>query len=84
MTKPIQPGDLVMVVRGHACILGRVGVVESEVYVESVHCGCGWRMINIGPLVETTWCDGVPVSWLKRIDPPAEHERVETDEKVYV
>ena len=86
MSEPINVGDLVMVVRyPHKCssseaFSGMVFVV-NELDAGGVTCdNCG-EFIN-GPLAGTITYIGIPVRWLKRIDPLSEPEYVPTENEV--
>ena len=90
--RPITVGDLVQVVRGHSCILARVGG-WTFVVVEIVQPrGGGWycehcKTENAGPnepgaarrIGEGAY---LPLSWLKRIPPLAELEGQRTEESI--
>ena len=92
MSEPIKVGDLVMVVLWpHRCInpivpIGKVFVVRA--IVSDAHDGfcrrCGETISNscISAQGATSGNASIPISWLKRIDPLAEPETVETDETV--
>jgi hypothetical protein len=95
VSEPIKVGDLVMVVRGHSCFMDFYGGIPFVVdgllapYGGGHMCKlCG--MLNAGPNeVAATGLSykgkrdvRAPVSWLKRIDPLAEPEHVETNESI--
>lgn len=75
--RPIQKGDLVVVVRGCGCWLGSVFTVDTVIHHEGlVECNCHFSKTGMGPIAinsdpgnGTPWCH--PVSWLLKIDPPA-------------
>jgi hypothetical protein len=85
MNKSISVGDLVQVVRGHACDIGNVGVVQ-EISV------WGWwycpecHACETGEFVAATLrtpISGAPLEWLKRIPPLEELEGQRTEEKIH-
>lgn len=83
--RPIQAGDLVMVVKPLKCCggvksLGKVFRAKMVVTVVTRCKCCG----NMGErtLAATKWGAGIEVSRLIRIDPPALPESVETDREV--
>ena|SRR3990167_7754394 len=85
----IQAGDLVMVVRGHSCVLNKYGGIPMT--VESVHASssgiAGFRCFACTQLIAPEGYAeflmlSIPLSWLKKINPLAEPERVERDEEV--
>lgn len=80
MGEPIAKGDLVMIVRGHACITAMVGGIPFRVTEIIAQKGGGWRCehchrYNIAPddKFAARWEErgNAPLSWLIRIDPPA-------------
>ncbi len=92
MNRPIQVGDLVVLVRGHGCILERhVGRVFTVLGLVAP-VGGGWHC---------TWCHkdsagpneiaarinekpgGIPLSWLKRIPPLSELEGEQSKEELH-
>lgn len=89
--KPISVGDLVMMVRGHECVLARAGgrpfVVTALVHPwgGGWHCGichkdsAGPNEIGAAGLGRG---DGIPISWLKRIPPLDELESEKRDEEI--
>ena len=84
MSEQIKIGDLVMVVRGHACLLARFGGVPFTVTAIHQAVNGGWYC----PKCRTHYAGGdepgaqpdfykkgpagIPLSWLKKIDPPAD------------
>ena len=95
MDRPIQVGDLVMMVRGHACLLQAIGGMPFTVarivppYDGGWHCGkCG--MSYAGPNAPAAFAlinnspQYCPIPWLKRIDPLSEPVSIEhrLEEKV--
>ena len=93
MTEPIKVGDLVMVVRGHACIVARIGGIPFTVLAFMPQIGGGWHcsVCNerdiaqsdlIGARLLRHADHGIPLSWLKRIPPLAELEGEQRKEGV--
>lgn len=89
MEKPISVGDLVMVVRGHACTVSafgglpvRVGEIRAP-YGKSWDCArCGGKKVApTSPYVPHNGA-ALPLPWLKRIPPLDELEDVKRDETV--
>ena len=91
----IEPGDLVMVVRGHPCVLETFGGVPYRVRSihhidEGWHCGrCGQdglaREEKIGANLFGAHQDdnpgtSIPVAWLRKIEPIAEPEAMREKE----
>lgn len=96
MDKPISVGDLVMVVRGHECIVAKIGGVPYTVTAIATQMHGGWycpvcRTEDLGknellgarlsPL-HTNALSGIPLGWLKRIPPAGELEDVKRDEEI--
>jgi hypothetical protein len=95
MSEPIKAGDLVMVVRGHACVLAVIGGIPfaAPAILQSEHCGlwkcrrCAARDIPGGkpyvsmPIQDAKTVD-IPVSWLLKIHPPALDETTDTPEEI--
>ena len=87
--KPIRVGDLVMVVRGHECYAGYTFTVvrADDGRSDGIRCGgCNKFVFDIGPqaFVAGKGDPGnLPVSWLKRIDPPTISEDVPTGEEIH-
>jgi hypothetical protein len=86
MSEPIKVGDLVMVIRWpheHSAPCARVGMVGIVSVIDGqTHCHiCGKvfneRSATLGPMSGL-----IPISWMVKIDPPAEPERVETREEL--
>lgn len=82
MSEPIKAGDLVMVVRWpHRCessnglFSGFIGTVEA--FHPFAHCRCGEFFNEPAARFTGSVRRGVPVSWLKKIDPPAQSETTE-------
>ena len=83
MSEPIKVGDLVMVVRGHKCLLEKWGGVPFTVSALVSPRGGGWKCLhcgkyNAGPdevgaagLIDDL-SSAVPISFLLKIDPPAD------------
>ena len=92
--KPISVGDLVMVVRGHECVVNLKGGIPYRVKGFSMQknggwmCGeCGSKDLAVNDLVAAIlWQvipgNGIPLSWLKRIDPDALTDDVQTKEEL--
>lgn len=84
----IGPGDVVMVIRGHACALGDVFRVGSVVRGQGVEwrCECGWNVISEEPSAMDSDGTGAPLSWLIKINPTGEeleeHDGVDRGETV--
>ena len=91
MDKPIAVGDLVMVVRGHQCAIDLIGGLPFTVLqiVNPVNGGwtcpvCGMRSAGGNePAANRSGKDrvGIPLSWLRRIDPLCEPESVTEEAK---
>lgn len=76
--RPIQVGDLVMVVRG-CCPHNSWGVpwqVKSTVMAFNAHCIVCGKPIN--EQAHALGAFAAPVTWLKRIDPPATGDSLPT------
>ena len=89
MSRPIQIGDLVMLVRWpHACFgKGRRTIFVVEGISSNVVCPKCRAVFheNCATYYVDAWDGGfraVPFSWLKRIDPPSQDESVTRDEEV--
>jgi hypothetical protein len=96
MDKPISVGDLVMVVRGHECVVAKVGGVPYTVAAIVQKMFGGWycplcRTEDHGQsealgarLVPLHKDDGaaIPLGWLKRIPPASELDSEKRDEKL--
>ena len=87
MGNRVKAGDLVMVVRGHECVVAKVGGIPYTVRAIVNQTGGGWRCgicgtRDVAPN-ETlgaqfyTAMHGIPLSWLLKIDPPADGETTE-------
>lgn len=84
----IKAGDLVMVVRGHVCNVGKVWRVHS--IVRSIYpqrcmtCGAVWESTH--PLFVTinNSGQGYCLDRLKKIDPPSEVEFTKTERELTV
>jgi hypothetical protein len=82
MNKPIAVGDLVQVVRGHICDIGRIFIVcriESFNWWECPTCGCvssyysdGAVWLADGPGNADGSGFGALISWCRKIPPPEE------------
>lgn len=89
--KPIGVDDLVMVVRGHDCMVRAIGGVPFTVSgIVRVHDG-GWfcnrcYTESAGPNVNGAsghpLVNAVPLTWLIKINPPAIDDSVETREEI--
>ena len=93
MSEQIKVGDLVQIVRGHKCGVERVGGMIYTVLDFSFPRNGGWycpicKMRSAGGDEPQAmglygkYSRGVPVSWLKKINPPATEETRETDREV--
>ena len=96
MNKPISVGDLVMVVRGHSCVIQRSGGVPYRVRRLLTPFEAGWHCIlcgaqNMAPNTAGANLEGVhsansdagyPLQWLKRIPPLDEMEREKRREDI--
>ena len=88
----IKVGDMVFIVRGHACALERCGGIPYTVLDIIPQTGGGWACprcgeYNIAPsemwaakLVEGV--SGIPLGWLLKIDPPADSETTEQPKEI--
>ncbi len=84
MSGEIKAGDLVMMVRGHSCMLKVMGGVPYVVAELVTPMGGGWycpvcKKSSAGPNEPSaidTKRHGAPLSWLKKIDPPADDTEV--------
>jgi hypothetical protein len=79
----IKVGDLVMMVRGHECHLRHLAGIPMVVEGFAFPRGGGWRCSvcwqesagpnEMGAVLSATCGHGpLPLSWLRKIDPPAE------------
>ena len=68
----IHVGDLVMVVRGHECDVGRIFQVDG-LSMDSWYCeNCGAETFDDELVAEHIEDDCVyPITWLRRLDPDA-------------
>lgn len=85
--KPIGPGDVVQVVRGHPRDFGKVGTVAEVGEWSMWECmECGHREYGLvaAAVVErnATGSYGFPLSWLKRFDPPANVQEEQHQEEI--
>ncbi len=87
--KPIQKGDLVMVIRALPCCgqMYRAGftyIVQSVFRSTRHRCICGaFSDVTVASCDDgLPWPRGFPISILKRLDPGNLSEDVPTDEKV--
>lgn len=94
--RPIQAGDLVIVVRGHICLLNKFGGVPFRVSRIISQFGGGWlcpvcwqgdiaQDAKLGAQLEGLHVDphsGIPCGWLRRIPPIEELEGQRTEEKL--
>lgn len=82
----IKVGDMVRLV--WACCgkgrrhIGWVGTVEQISVCEPSLCFCGYKTYGLHACVDIGGKGFVPLSWLVKIDPPAETERVERGEEI--
>jgi hypothetical protein len=96
MDKPISVGDLVMVVRGHECVVAKVGGVPYTVEAIVPQMFGGWYCpvcdtenhgtseaygAKLSPL-HTGPGSGIPLGWLKRIPPQPELEGADSWEEI--
>jgi len=89
--KPIAVGDLVMVVRGHDCIVRKLGGVPMHVErISQSACG-GLRCSLCGSskVYPQTTCANfegkkcfLPLAWLIRIEPPAVSQQTESTKEL--
>lgn len=92
MDEPINVGDLVMLVRGHECLMARHGGLIFRVAQLVPQRGGGWKCPKCGERdigkndawgAHWTMEDkGIPLSWLKRIPPLDELDDVQRDEEI--
>ena len=91
MTRPIQVGDLVIIVRGHSCTMERYRGAIFRVAKIVPATGGGWRCVHCklndqwGPEPGAYWKEkggSAPLSWLKRIPPLDELEGEKTQESL--
>lgn len=95
MAEPIKVGDLVMVVRGHSCVLEHKGGIPFTVTGIKPAIGGGFRCRMCGTrniasheyiAAELSFHNhrdcGVPITWLKRIPPLGELDDVKQDEEI--
>lgn len=90
--RPIQVGDLAVVVRGHNCVLELYGGVPFTVTALLAPYGGGWHCPKcdrysagpnaIGAEGLTKKDCGIPLSWLRRIPPLSELEGKRTQESL--
>ena len=90
--KPIQVGDLVVMVRGHECTLAKYGGIPWRVAGLINQTGGGWGCGICGArnlASEALYAaqkrrmqafNGIPTTWLKRIPPLSELEGERTQE----
>ena len=84
----IKPGDMVMLV--WACcakgrrFLGWTGIVEDMYHVAQgvSRCFCGHGTTGMHAWVDIDGRGIVPVSWLKKIEPPSTPESAERTEEI--
>ena len=92
--RPIQKGDLVMIVRGHSCVLNKLGGIPFVVTGFMNPRGGGWRCsrcltMSAGPNELGVTGDiglrggAAPVSWLLRIDPSNLSEDIPEKEELH-
>lgn len=88
MSEPIKPGDMVMLV--WACCakgrrhLGWTGIVEDMYHIAQgvSRCYCGHGTSGLHAWVDIGGRGIVPVSWLKKIEPPEQPADVKRDEEI--
>ena len=88
--KPIQVGDLVVMVRGHECTLAKYGGIPWRVAGLINQTGGGWTCPrchehSLAPEAlqgaqRNTILTALPITWLKRIPPLSELEGERTQE----
>lgn len=96
MSEPIKTGDLVMVVRGHSCVLASIGGVPFRVNDILPVRGGGWHCNRCGEKNLTPDSDGanlagfhsirdraIPLKWLRRITPLGELGDVPQKEEIH-
>jgi hypothetical protein len=85
MSKPIQVGDLVLVVKPRACCgsPGRIGYVSQVFEIQEEKTGfcpdCGAVTVAKGVLLELGWGH---MNRVIRIDPPAQDESTNSDNQL--
>lgn len=92
----IGVGDLVMVVRGHSCVLERLGGMPYRVTAIRPQIDGGWtcnacwtrdiapeQMYGATLSIHTDQRSAIPLGWLKRIPPLSELEGENTKEKIH-
>jgi hypothetical protein len=84
----IKAGDLVMLVRGHECLMARAGGIPFIVtkVAQSLPGGftcaaCGQKGAQAGLYADGYESRHIPLQWLKRIDPPAIPETTEREQE---
>jgi len=81
----IKAGDVVMVVRGHICDVGRIAIVADVVAFTGWRCTeCGHEESGLveGALFQQAGTFGALVSWLKKLRPRNEPESIDRDEEI--
>jgi hypothetical protein len=82
----IKVGDLVMVVRnnGHVCFDNEIGTsfVVAEMVEDVFHCIDCLQIFPFNPLAISRGSYATPVSWLMKIDPPANMETIEHESAI--
>jgi hypothetical protein len=88
MSEPISVGDRVLIWRGHRCDIGKVFVV-AEVKPANRRsfwtCPCGaWEAYSEHWVGADTLVNGygAPISWVKKLPPISDPERVERREEL--
>ena len=84
MSKPISKGDLVMVVRGCTCGKTRLGRIYRVSYIQIRPCYCGYCGLSyaLENVAMRDISSGMPLSWLKRLDPDALKDDVPSAEEL--
>jgi hypothetical protein len=90
----IKAGDLVMMVRGHECAMESVGYIPFVVTGFASPWGGGWECPKCGQrsagpneVAAIGWFSKrirIPISWLRKIEPPAIPETTERETEVTV
>jgi hypothetical protein len=82
----IRVGDLVVVVRGHQCNIGRIGRVicidSTGLLQQCMHCGHVWNTEHPLRAVVNEQGGGWELHRLKRIDPLSEPSHTERREEI--
>ena len=90
MSREIQVGDLVIMVKGHSCLLEIVAGIPFTVTAIEACCGGGWTCNMCfrrdqgpnAPAAQGFRNTNIPLPWLKRIPPSSELENVQQNEEI--